>query len=68
MDIPKRDKDGNIILDEDGKEVWEVLLEIKAIHKVLLAQNKKHFHQQMILPLQEAQRIRYCTTSLAILG
>jgi hypothetical protein len=39
VDIPKRDKDSNIILDED------VLLEIEAIHKALLARNKKHFHQ-----------------------
>jgi hypothetical protein len=45
VDIPKRNKDGNIILDEDGKEVREVLLEIEAIHKVLLARNKKHSHQ-----------------------
>jgi hypothetical protein len=37
VDIPKRDEDGNVILDEDSKEVREVLLEIKAIHKALLA-------------------------------
>jgi hypothetical protein len=45
VDIPKHNEDGNVILDEDGKEVREVLLEIEAIHKVLLARNKKHSHQ-----------------------
>jgi hypothetical protein len=44
VDIPKRDEDGNVILDKDGKEVREVLLEIEAIHEALLARNKKHFH------------------------
>jgi hypothetical protein len=37
VDIPKRDEDGNVILDKDGKEVREVLLEIEAIHEALLA-------------------------------
>ncbi len=45
VDLPKRDEDGNVIHDQEGTEVWEVLLEVEDIHKVILEQNKCHFHE-----------------------
>jgi hypothetical protein len=36
VDVPKRDKNGNVIHDLDGKEGREVLLKVKDIHKVIL--------------------------------
>jgi hypothetical protein len=45
VDIPKRDDDGNVLRNEDGEEVREVLLEVEDIHHALLEQNRKHFHQ-----------------------
>jgi hypothetical protein len=45
VDVPKKDAEGNAIRDEAGEEVCEVLLEVNDIHKAILEQNKKHFHQ-----------------------
>ena len=45
VDVPKRDDDGNIVRDENGLEVREVLLEVDDIHKAILERNRKHFHQ-----------------------
>jgi hypothetical protein len=45
VDVPKKDAEGNAIRDEAGEEVHEVLLEVDDIHKAILEQNKKHFHQ-----------------------
>ncbi len=45
VDVPKKDDEGNVIRDETGEEVCEVLLEVDNIHKALLEWNKKHFHQ-----------------------
>jgi hypothetical protein len=45
VDVPKRDENGNVIRDLDGNEGREVLLEVKDIHRVILEQNKQHFHQ-----------------------
>ncbi len=36
VDVPKRDKNGNVICDLDGNEGREVLLEVEDIHKVIL--------------------------------
>jgi hypothetical protein len=36
VDVPKRDENGNVIRDLDGKEGREVLLEVEDIHKVIL--------------------------------
>jgi hypothetical protein len=44
-DVPKKDAEDNAIRDEAGEEVCEVLLEVDDIHKAILEQNKKHFHQ-----------------------
>jgi hypothetical protein len=43
--MPKQDEDGNIVRDEEGNEVHEVLLEVEEIHKAILEQNRKYFHQ-----------------------
>lgn len=45
VDMPKRDEDGNIVHDEEGNKVPEVLLEVEEIHKAILEKNQKHFHQ-----------------------
>jgi hypothetical protein len=45
VDVPKQDEDGNIVRDEEGNEVREVLLEVEEIHKAILERNRKHFHQ-----------------------
>jgi hypothetical protein len=44
VDIPKKDDKGNVIRDETGEEVCEVLLEVDDIHKAILEPIKKHFH------------------------
>ncbi len=41
----KKDADRNVVWDADGNEVPQVLLEVDSIHKAILAQNRKHFHQ-----------------------
>jgi hypothetical protein len=45
VDVPKRDEDGNMLRNEDGEEVREVLLEVEDIHHALLQRIRKHFHQ-----------------------
>jgi hypothetical protein len=45
VDVPKRDEDGNVVQDQEGNEVREVLLEVEDIHKAILERNKRHFHQ-----------------------
>jgi hypothetical protein len=45
VDVPKRDDNGNVIRNEAGEEVCEVLLEVDKIHKAILEWNKNHFHQ-----------------------
>jgi hypothetical protein len=45
VDMPKRDEDGNVVQDQEGNEVREVLLEVEDIHKAILERNKCHFHQ-----------------------
>jgi hypothetical protein len=45
VDVPKRDEDGNVVQDQEGNEVREVLLEVEDIHKAILEWNKRHFHQ-----------------------
>jgi hypothetical protein len=34
-----------VLRNVDGEEIREVLLEVDDIHKALLEQNRKHFHQ-----------------------
>jgi hypothetical protein len=36
VDVPKRDDNGNVIRNEAGKEVREVILEVDEIHKAIL--------------------------------
>jgi hypothetical protein len=36
VDVPKWDKQGNVVWDDDGNEVLEVLLEFDDIHKAIL--------------------------------
>ncbi len=50
MDVPKKDDEGNVIRDETGEEVCEVLLEVDDIHKAILRWNKKQFHQADVTP------------------
>jgi Zn-dependent M28 family amino/carboxypeptidase len=50
VDVPKKDDEGNVIRDETGEEVCEVLLEVDDIHKAILKRNKKHFHQADATP------------------
>jgi hypothetical protein len=50
VDVPKKDDEGNVIRDETGEEVCEVLLEVNDIHKAILEQNKKHFYQADVTP------------------
>jgi hypothetical protein len=45
VDVPKRDEDGNVVQDQEGNEVREVLLEVEDIYKAILESNKSHFHQ-----------------------
>jgi hypothetical protein len=45
VDMPKRDEDGNVVQDQEGNEVQEVLQEVEDIHKAILEWNKCHFHQ-----------------------
>jgi hypothetical protein len=45
VDVPKREEDGNVVQDQEGNEVREVLLEVEDIHKAILEWNKCHFHQ-----------------------
>jgi hypothetical protein len=33
VDMPKRDEDGNVVQDQEGNEVREVILEVEDIHK-----------------------------------
>ena len=50
VNIPKQDDKGNVMKDGNGNEIWEVLLDANDIHKAILEQNKKHFHQAMDTP------------------
>jgi hypothetical protein len=50
VDVPKRDEDGNVVQDQEGNEVQEVLLEVEDIHKAILEWNKCHFHQAKKTP------------------
>jgi hypothetical protein len=45
VDVPKQDEDGNVVQDQEGNEVREVLLEVEDIHKAVLERNNCHFHQ-----------------------
>jgi hypothetical protein len=45
VDVPKQDEDGNVVQDQEGNEVREVLLEVEDNIKAILEWNKSHFHQ-----------------------
>jgi hypothetical protein len=45
VDVPKRDKQGEVVRDADGMESCKVLLEVDDSHKAILERNQQHFHQ-----------------------
>jgi hypothetical protein len=53
VDVPKQDEDGNVVQDQEGNEVREVLLEVEDIHKAILEWNKCHFHQADETPFHQ---------------
>jgi hypothetical protein len=50
VDVPKRDEEGNIEQDDEGRDRREVLLEVDDIHRAILERNKQLFNQAHEMP------------------